>query len=240
MVNQKEISVILPTYNEVGNIIELIKKILFVTSNNSIGCEIVVVDDNSPDGTAECVRKHFCDVENVKLIVRKDKKGLATAIKRGLLEASKDIVVIMDTDFNHNPEKIPMMIKYLEDFDIIVGSRYVSGGGMKGHQIRYWGSYLFNAFIKLMLGIHSNDNLSGFFACRRSIFSEIPINKVFKGYGDYFIRLLYAVNKNKFSLLEIPVIYEERLSGSSKTNFLMHLIDYTITVFKLYFGDLKR
>jgi len=239
MVNQKEISVILPTYNESGNIIELIDRILFVTGNKSIKCEVVVVDDNSPDGTAERVRKYFCAIGDVKLIVRNRERGLATAIKRGILEASKDIVVVMDTDFNHNPEKIAMMVKYLEDFDIVIGSRYVGGGGMKGPRIRYWGSYLFNAFIKLMLGVRTNDNLSGFFASRKSLFSEIPMDIVFQGYGDYFIRLLYFINKNNFSILEIPVVYEERFSGESKTNFLRHLVNYTVTVFKLFIGKLR-
>lgn len=234
--NQKNVSVILPTYNESGNIIELIEKIFSVADNHSIKCEVVVVDDNSPDGTAECVRKKYGNLDSVKLIVRKNGKGLATAIKRGLSEASSDIVMVMDTDFNHNPEKIPLMVKYLDDFDIVVGSRFVGGGGMKGPQSRYWGSYLFNAFIKIMLGIRSNDNLSGFFAARKTLFADVPIDIIFNGYGDYFIRLLYLVNLKNASIIEVPVVYDERFSGASKTNFLKHLIGYTMTVLNLFFS----
>jgi dolichol-phosphate mannosyltransferase len=145
----------------------------------------------------------------------------------------------MDTDFNHNPEIIPMMVRYLEDFDIVIGSRFVGGGGMKGSQTRYWGSYLFNAFIKLMLGVRSNDNLSGFFVVKKSLFADAPMNLIFKGYGDYFIKLLYFISHKKFSILEIPVVYDERLSGVSKTNFLKHLMGYTLTVIKLYLGKFK-
>ena len=199
MMDKKDISVVLPTYNESGNIIELIDKIFAVTNGKSIQCEVLVVDDNSPDGTAELVRKNYNNRGSVKVIVRKNEKGLATAIRRGLSEASNDITVVMDTDFNHNPEKIPMMVKYLEDFDIVIGSRFVGGGGMKGSQTRYWCSYLFNAFIKLMLGVRSNDNLSGFFVVRKSLFAEAPMNFIFKGYGDYFIKLLYFISNKKFS-----------------------------------------
>ncbi len=194
-----------------------------------------MVDDNSPDGTAERIRNHYNGSNNVKLIVREAERGLATAIRTGIAEASNDIVVVMDTDFNHNPEQIPMLVKYIEDFDIVIGSRYVSGGGMKGPQFRYWGSYIFNAFIKLLLGIRSNDNLSGFFAAKKSIlFKDMPVDFIFKGYGDYFIKLLYIINMKKYHVLEIPVVYEERFSGVSKTNFLKHLYGYTLTVIKLF------
>jgi len=232
---QKKASIILPTYNESGNIVELVERILSASEKSILDCEVIVVDDNSPDGTAEIVRQRYGNQENVKLIVRNDEKGLATAIKRGINEASNEIVVVMDTDFNHNPDKIPLMVKYLDDFDIVVGSRFVSGGGMKGPQFRYWGSYIFNAFIKLMLGVRSNDNLSGFFATKRSLITGLPMDFVFQGYGDYFIRLLYLIDQGGFSLLEIPVVYDERLSGESKTNFISHLVDYIITVLRLSF-----
>lgn len=238
--NQTGISVILPTYNESGNIVELINAIISVTNSKSIVSEIVVVDDNSPDGTADHVRESYENEDNVRLVVRKSERGLATAIMRGVTEASHDMIVVMDTDFNHSPNVIPLMIKYLDDFDIVVGSRFVGGGGMKGPQSRYWGSYLFNAFIKLMLGVRSNDNLSGFFAARRSLLTEMPLDRIFQGYGDYFIRLLYLVSRNGSSILEIPVVYEERFSGASKTQFLRHLIDYIHTVIKLLGGGLGK
>lgn len=232
-------SVILPTYNEKGNIVELITTVIRILDAAKIGFEVIVVDDNSPDGTADEVIERFGKDNRVRVFVRKYERGLATAVRYGIDQAAGDIVVVMDTDFNHNPEKIPLLVKYLEDFDIVVGSRFVGGGGMKGLQLRYWGSYLFNAFIKLMLGIRSNDNLSGFFAIRKPLLSELPVENIFKDYGDYFIRLLYLVHQRNLSILEIPVVYDERLSGASKTNFLWHVINYTITVIKLFFRKFR-
>jgi dolichol-phosphate mannosyltransferase len=233
--NNRELSVILPTYNESGNIVELVERIFSVSKKNLLDSEVVVVDDNSPDGTAERVSGIQYHQDRIRLIVRNKERGLATAIKKGLVEASREIVVVMDTDFNHNPDRIPLMVKYLDDFDIVVGSRFVSGGGMKGSKLRYWGSYIFNAFIKLMLGVRSNDNLSGFFATRKSLLTKLPTDFIFQGYGDYFIRLLYLIDQGGFSLLEVPVVYDERLSGESKTNFISHLVDYIITVLRLSF-----
>ena len=224
------VSIILPTYNERDNVVELIQAIHRAMRGAELATEVIVVDDDSPDGTAEAVQQRFRGQEPVRVIRRVGERGLATAILRGLREAHGDVVVIMDTDFNHDPRRIPMLVRYLEDFDIVVGSRFVAGGGMEGPAFRYWGSYLFNAFIKLVLGVRTNDNLSGFFATRRRFLEDFPLESIFRGYGDYFIRLLYAAKDRGCSILEIPVVYAERPSGQSKTRFLRHTLQYTWTV----------
>jgi len=233
----KGVSVILPTYNEAGHIAELIGEIFRVAEGAGFDTEIILVDDNSPDGTAGIVQQAFKENPRVKTYIRKNERGLASAIRFGADKATKDNLVFMDTDFNHEPRIIPILVKQLEDFDIAVGSRFVTGGGMKGNQFRYWGSYLFNAFVKLILQIKTNDNLSGFFAVSKGIISGLNLKKIFRGYGDYFIRFLYEAGKKGFSIMEIPVVYQKRPSGKSKTNFFWHLLRYVFTVFKVRFGE---
>ena len=232
----KEISVILPTYNEAGHIVELIKEICLVIEGAAFVPEIILVDDNSPDGTAGTVREFFKDDCRIKVYVREKERGLASAIKFGIEKAAKENLVFMDSDFNHDPRIIPVLIKQLASFDIVVGSRFVAGGGMKGSQFRYWGSYLFNVFIKLILRIKTNDNLSGFFVISKQLIKSFNLEQIFKGYGDYFIRFLEQAGKRGLSIIEIPTVYQERPSGKSKTNFLWHLLRYTKTVFQLRFG----
>ena len=106
------VSVILPTFNEVGHINVLIAKILELFDDKKINCEAIVIDDNSPDGTAKMVSDKFAEDSRVKLVVRKNENGLASAIKRGIVESNGDIVVLMDTDFNHNPVDIIRMLHY--------------------------------------------------------------------------------------------------------------------------------
>ncbi len=233
---RQRISVILPTYNEAGHIVELIKEIFKVTEKAGLETEIVLVDDNSSDRTAGIVEESFKNNSSVKIYIRKNERGLATAIKFGIEKADGEILVFMDTDFNHDPQVIPMLIYQLTKFDIAVGSRFVAGGGMKGSQFRYWGSYIFNAFVKLILQIKTNDNLCGFFATSRRVINSLNRDKIFTGYGDYFIRFLYEAAKKRLSIIEVPVIYQERHSGRSKTNFLKHLLCYIMTVLKIRAG----
>ena len=109
-------SIILPTYNEKDNIVELINAIFAILASDSLDFEIVLVDDNSPDGTAEAVRQNFDGNGRVKLFVRTQERGLATAIRYGLEHSDGDILVFMDTDFNHDPAMIPQIYAYISNF----------------------------------------------------------------------------------------------------------------------------
>src|SRR3989344_7640290 len=128
------ISVILPTYNEKGNIVKLINSIL----SNVKNCEIMVVDDNSPDLTWKDVQK--IKKKNVKLIRRIKEKGLASAISRGIEESKGNVIVWMDCDLSHPPSLIPELVKKLNKYDIAVASRYVNGGADKRKFIRVFTS----------------------------------------------------------------------------------------------------
>ncbi len=230
------ISVILPTFNERDSIVLLIEEIGRILRNSRYDYEIIVVDDNSPDGTFQLVRDTFASDRFVKPLLRVHEKGLASAILHGIRNASGDIVAVMDTDFNHPPQLLPLMITITGYVDIAVGSRYVIGGGMETSRARYLGSKLFNKFIHYLLGVQTTDNLSGFFCFRKSILEGIRCESVFYGYGDYFIRFLYLVQKKKCPIIEIPVVYKDRQGGLSKTNLRKELFRYTSTVLRIRFG----
>ncbi len=234
-----KISVILPTYNERESITLLIREISEILSGAGLEYEIVVVDDNSPDGTYRQIMETFGTNPHVAALLREHEKGLASAILHGIRNSTGDTLVVMDTDFNHPPGLIPLLVKITEFFDIAVGSRYVFGGGMETSRLRYLGSKFFNKFIHYSLGVKTTDNLSGFFAFNKSILDGVRLESIFYGYGDYFIRFLYIMQKRKKFILEIPVVYKDRKGGLSKTNLKKELIRYTATVLKIRFGKLN-
>lgn len=235
-------SVILPTYNERENIIELITAIHAVLVGWDFEYELVVVDDNSPDGTADAVQTHFGTDERVVLFLRTEGRGLATAIRYGIERATGDVVVCMDTDFNHDPAMIPQMIKFLDFYDIIIGSRFVMRGGMEDH-FRQFSSLIYNYGIRLMFKTPVHENLSGFFAMYRDKLLSMDLDQIFYGYGDYFIRLIMVAWKRGYAMLEVPVFYRLRMHGHSKTQFVSTLIQYTRALLslrlKLWLGRMK-
>jgi dolichol-phosphate mannosyltransferase len=235
-----KVSVILPTYNEKESIILLISEILRILSEEGVEYEVVIVDDNSPDGTYAAVLQQFSGNPNVVPILRTSEKGLATAILHGIQHSRGEKVVIMDTDFNHPPNLIPLMVKITDYFDIASGSRYVIGGGMETSRLRFLGSKLFNKFIHYTLGVRTTDNLSGYFAFNRKILEGIDLQSIFYGYGDYFIRFLYIMQQHNRFILEVPVVYKDRKGGLSKTNLKSELFRYTGTVLKIRLGRWRK
>lgn len=235
-------SIILPTYNEKDNIVDLMEAIFATLQPLDLDFEIVVVDDNSPDGTAEIVRQNFGHNGQVKLFVRTHERGLATALRYGVEQSEGNILVFMDTDFNHDPAIIPQMIKFLEYYDIIIGSRFVMAGGMED-RFRQFSSLIYNYGIRLLFGTPVHDNLSGFFSIYREKLEAINPDQIYYGYGDYFIRLLMVAHNRGYRMLEIPVFYRLRMHGHSKTQFLSTFIRYTVALLvlriKLWTGRMR-
>jgi len=232
------VSIILPTYNERANIVPLVDAIRKIFMVRDEEYEVIVVDDNSPDGTGMVVREQFGGDNSVRCIIRQDERGLATAIRRGISESSGDIVIVMDTDFNHNPDILPQLIDLQKYYTIVVGSRFISYGGMRDVR-RYYLSFFYNLFfIRTLLRTHVQDNLSGLFSIRRAALDELPWDTIFRGYGDYFLRLLYYAARKRQSILEVPVYYELRSSGESKTSFLPIFLLYTKATLALKFHAL--
>ncbi len=234
------ISVILPTYNEKDSVVMLIREIQAILTREKSDFEIVVVDDNSPDGTYQEITRAFGGCSEIRPVLRTRERGLATAILHGIHCSTGDKVVIMDTDFNHPPGLIPLLIKITDYFDIASCSRYVIGGGMETSRFRYWGSKLFNKFVHYTLGVKTTDNLSGYFAFNKRILDGVDLSTIFYGYGDYFIRFLFVMQKQGRFILEVPVVYKDRKGGLSKTNLTSELIRYTRSVLNIRFGKMQR
>jgi len=234
-----DVSIVLPTYNERDNICDLIDAIDQALTPSGLLWEVLVVDDSSPDGTAEAVRQRY-DLAGagaggpVKLHVRSSDKGLAKAIRYGLERAAGRVLVVMDTDFNHDPALIPQMVDLLRYYELVIGSRFVMRGGMED-TARYRMSLLYNVFIRLLFHTQIQDNLSGFFAVRRETLFQLQpkFERIFYGYGDYFIRLLLLAWRSNWKILEVPVFYILRRHGESKTGFWDVFRDYTLAVVKL-------
>lgn len=246
--SQPMVSVVLPTYNERDNIIDLVEAIVRELEPMGAKYEVLVVDDSSPDGTAQIVCDHFGladDSKNewhgaigtfgsIRVVVRTVDKGLAKSIRHGLEVAQGRILVVMDTDFNHDPAMIPQMVDLLRYYDLVIGSRFVMRGGMED-ALRYRLSFAYNVFIRALFLIQIQDNLSGFFAVRQERFFQLAplFDKIFYGYGDYFIRLLLVAWRRDWKILEVPVFYILRRHGDSKTGFWRIFRDYTTAVLRL-------
>ncbi|MBI4830849.1 MAG: glycosyltransferase [Candidatus Lindowbacteria bacterium] len=229
-----KLSVILPTYNEGDIINELVERIMS-TLDRIIPYEVIVVDDNSPDGTAEAINRRFGNSEKVRLVVRKDARGLATAIRKGIELSAGSVIVVMDSDFNHDPKYIPQFLDLIQFYEVVVGSRFLYGGGMYSRW-RYYSSLLYNVFIRFFLGLPITDKLSGFFAVRRETLGKLNYDEIFYGYGDYFMRFLMTIVDLKLSVIEIPVYYDNRPAGESKTRFVKELVRYTLSALRIRFG----
>ncbi len=234
-----KVSVILPTYNEKGNICELVEAVRRELKTIAATPEIIVVDDNSPDGTGEHVTGEYAGDGDVKVFIRTGERGLATAIRYGIEHAEGEIIVVMDTDFNHDTRLIPQMVEFLKYYDIVIGSRFTLGGGMYDN-FRYYGSYLFNMMIRVVLNTRTQDNLSGFFSIRRELLSKLEFNRIFWGYGDYFFRLLFYAREIPAKIIEVPVVYQIRGEGESKTRVYEQLVKYFVALIKLRFTGGKR
>ena len=212
---KRSISIIIPTYNEKENIVPLIKSI--EDGLGGIPYQIVIVDDNSPDGTYREIIKNFGGNKNIKAILRKNERGLGGAILHGIKNSKNGIIIGMDADFNHPPELIPHMLKEVEDNDLVVASRFIKGGGMEDKK-RYFSTFAFNKFLKHILGFPTMDNMSGFYVIKKEELLKLPLEKVYKGYGEYHLRLVYLAKKSNLKIKEVPVFYKKRKYGNSKSN----------------------
>ncbi len=238
--NRVDVSVILPTYNERDNICDLVDAIRTHLNEGPWRYELLVVDDDSPDGTAAVVRTRYGMIDHtdaggaaaldddgmgaVRLIVRTTNRGLAASVWEGLVRSRGETLVVMDTDFNHDPAMIPQMVDLLRYYDLVIGSRFVMRGGMEDAR-RYQLSYAYNMFIRVLFQTQIQDHLSGFFAVRRGRISQLnpEATRIFYGYGDYFIRLLLVAWRRDWKILEVPVYYILRRHGIEQDRLLAHL-----------------
>ena len=232
----KKLSVIIPTYNEVNNIEPIVK--LLELSLKSINFEIIFVDDNSPDGTINEIKKLSEVNKKVRYILRFDKSGLSSAVTDGILNAESEICVVMDGDLQHDEKIIPMMFKKIVDgkLDLVVGSRFKrkndsSSLNTKRFLFSKFGNMLSNSLLINKL----TDPMSGFFMIRRNIFlSIIPrLSQI----GFKILLDLIISSEKKLSFQEIEFKFRKRNSGDSKLNYLIFW-DYFLMLIDKKFGKL--
>jgi dolichol-phosphate mannosyltransferase len=226
------VSIILPTFNERENIVPLVCQLRELFRNEGVRYEVMIVDDASPDGTSEAARAAFNGDPGIVVIDRKSTPGLAVSIREGIEKSKGDIVLVMDTDFNHQPKDAVLIYFVAQFVDLVVGSRFIFGGGMS-NKLRYFLSYAYNLFMRLSLGTRMDDNLSGFFAAKRTALFRLDFDKIFWGYGDYFFRLLLLSQREALTHIQVPIFYGQRTAGESKTRFLSVFAKYTRAVAQL-------
>jgi dolichol-phosphate mannosyltransferase len=233
-----KVSVVLPTYNEKDNIEGLIHNIF---QNVEVELEVIVVDDDSPDRTWEIVGN--MNDERIKLVHRKNERGLASAVKKGVQTASGDVIVVMDTDFSHPPDRIPDMIEALDESDVALGSRHIKNGRMEAAKARVFLSRMTNLFARLFLGFDINDYTGGFIAVKRKVFDDIEILDEWGAYGNYCIGFLFTAKNKGYRIKEVPFVYKYRTAGTTKTapdeyNLLKWGKRYCLSILRLRFENL--
>ena len=213
--------VIIPTYNEKENIENIIRAVFGLEKV----FHILVVEDNSPDGTADIVRRMQKEFpERLFMIERKGKLGLGTAYIAGFrwaIEKKYDYIFEMDADFSHDPKDLPRLYAACHDqgADLSIGSRYVSGVNVVNWPMgRVLMSYFASKYVRIITGVKIHDTTAGFVCYRRSVLETIELDKVrFKGYA-FQIEMKYTAYKCGFKITEVPVIFVNRELGTSKMN----------------------
>lgn len=213
---KENVIIIIPTYNEAGNIADLIRQIY----SSSLDPAVLIIDDNSSDNTSGIVKRLQDQYPKLNIINRKEKFGLASAYKEGFsyaLAKGYDVILQMDADLSHSPGSILEMIDLLDQYDLVIGSRYVENGGSISWG---WGrvvmSRLGNIYAKTLLCIPIHDLTSGFKCMKRSVLESLNFNSISsKGYSFHLEVTFFSFLKG-FKLKEYPIIFRGRMNERSK------------------------
>jgi dolichol-phosphate mannosyltransferase len=235
-----QVTVIIPTYNERENIEALVTQLLALPTE----VQVVVVDDNSPDGTGAIADRLAVENEGrVQVIHRAGKLGLGAAYIAGFKHAlaeGADLICTMDADFSHNPRYIPEMVdKIVEGHDLVIGSRYVRGGGASGctlpRILLSWGA---NAFARTMLSLRAHDTTAGFRCYRREVLAVMDLDDIKASGYSFLIEMFYRVQRRGWRVGEVPIIFENRRLGTSKIS-RDEIVKAMATVLRLAWTRLK-
>jgi glycosyltransferase involved in cell wall biosynthesis len=207
-----KIALVIPTYNEAENIVNLIRGIEL----QNLNLKIIVIDDASPDGTGSLVSK----IPGVVLISRKGKMGLGSAYKEGFKYAfgkGYDAIGTMDADFSHDPKFLPEMVAAIKNCDMVIGSRYVSGGKIIGFNI--WRKIISSSAqfaARAVLGLKIKDATSGYRLYKKEVLIKIGYASILSQGYSYLLESLYLALKHGFNVHEVPIVFNNRRLGSSK------------------------
>jgi dolichol-phosphate mannosyltransferase len=210
--------VIIPTYNERNNVERLLQAVMGVDER----IEVLIVDDNSPDGTGELADKIAASNPRVHVMHRKGKLGLGSAYRDGFryaLECDYEIVFEMDADFSHDPRYLPDFLEAIKDNDLVLGSRYISGVNvvnwpMRRLMLSYGASY----YTRAITGMPIKDPTGGFKCFRRRVLESLDLNRIQSDGYSFQIEVSFKVWRKKFRIKEIPIVFVDRHSGTSKMN----------------------
>ena len=230
--------IISPTYNEKKNILSLIENILSIDENY----HILIIDDNSPDGTANIVKELQLKYKNLFLEERPGKAGLGTAYKYGFnwaLRRNYENIIQMDADLSHDPKEIKEMVRLLNNYDLVIGSRYIDGVSVVHWPIkRLILSYGANVYARIITGLPIKDSTGGFKAWKRKVLDSIDLNGVKSQGYSFQIEMNWRAWQKKFSIFEHPIIFSDRTIGESKMSkkimFEAVIVIWRMRIWKLF------
>jgi dolichol-phosphate mannosyltransferase len=231
--------VVVPTYNEKDNLEKLTREIL--VQDDCL--YVVIVDDNSPDGTGVIADRLASENDHIHVLHRKEKLGLGSAYRDGFkyaLDQGADYLIEMDADFSHDPANISCFLDKIKDADLVIGSRYLNGVSVVNWPIRRLIlSYLANVYTRFVTGLRISDCTSGFKCFRRNVIESINLDTIKSDGYSFQIEMKYRCMEKGFTAAEIPIIFIDRHSGTSKMS--KKIVHEAITmVWKLRFGSMLR
>ena len=233
----KKSLIIIPTYNETENIPRIVPEVL----SQDEGFEVLIVDDNSPDGTAKLVKSMQEKNQRIHLIERPGKMGLGTAYVAGFkyaLTHGFDFVFEMDADFSHDPKALPLLLKKAEEYDLVIGSRYISGVNVVNWPMRRLIlSYSANYYTRVITGLPVKDATAGFKCYRRAVLESLDLDSIKSNGYSFQIETNFMAWRKGFRLAEVPIIFVDRSAGVSKMS--KHIVyEAAWMVWKLKFREL--
>ncbi len=208
--------VVRPTFNEAENVLPVSEKVL--VQDRSV--DVLVVDDNSPDGTGDLVENRMGVEPRLHLIRREKKLGLGSAYLAGFryaLAQGYDHVITMDCDFSHNPDELTSLLSQQDDSDMVIGSRYIPGGAIRNWPLyRRWLSRFANAYTRVLLKLPVHDCTSGYRSYRREVLETIDIGGIRSSGYAFLEEMVSRVHSEGFRIVEVPILFEDRRAGASK------------------------
>lgn len=236
--------IVIPTYNEIDNIEVILKKVFAL----DLGVDILIVDDNSPDKTYEKVQE-LIDTDTyggqLHLVIRQQKEGLGKAYIEGFkwcLARDYAFIIEMDADLSHDPKYLPSFIENIKTYDLVIGSRYVKGGGVVNWSLlRKFISFGGSTYARTILGISLRDVTGGFKCFRREVLEAIDLDNIMSAGYAFQIEMNYRTILKGFKVKEVPIIFEDRVAGKSKMSkkiFIEALLN--VVTLRLHKNDILK
>jgi dolichol-phosphate mannosyltransferase len=239
MTNDARALIIIPTYNEAENLETMVQSIQALDT----GLDIMIVDDNSPDGTGEIADRLSETLEGLHVLHRPGKMGLGTAYVTGFewaVEHGYDYVFEMDCDFSHDPRYLPTFLETIASADLVIGSRYVKGGDTPDWGlVRKFISQGGNFFARFMLGLKTRDCTGGYRCYRREMIQKVPWEEIrLQGYG-FQVGAVYHIERLGGRVAEFPIVFQDRRVGQSKMSYKI-ILEAFAYVTRMAWSDKKK